>query len=371
MDVTAMDDFYNNESAGDSSIDDVADKDESLPELRYDISSYGVDFDVEGLVQRLNKGEIFIPEWQRSYVWNHRQASTFVESLLLGLPVPGVFLGLDSESYDLIVIDGQQRLKTLQCFYQGQRPDLSPDRPAAFTLKDVHKRFSGLTYHQLAANDRRHLDTSIIHATVIKQDTAPGADTSMYHLFQRLNSGGRSLNSQEIRCAIYRGRLINRIRRLNQYPDWRLIIGAPHIRMKDQELILRFMAMWHSGEQYTESMAEFLNAFTQINRNPDESWLDTTADLFKKVISTFHRATEKRTFRLDQAQPVNAAVFDSMSIGLATRLRDREIHHDRVRVVHRSLVHNEEYLGSVTQATSNRESVRTRMNLAVSAFADA
>ena len=369
--MTAADDFNHNGSAANSAIDDAADKDESLPELRYDLSSYGVDFDVEGLVQRLNKGEIIVPEWQRSYVWTHRQASSFIESLLVGLPVPGVFLGLDSESYDLIVIDGQQRLKTLQCFYQGQRPDLNPGRPLAFTLRDVHKRFSGLTYQQLTANDRRYLDTSIIHATVIKQDAPPGSDTSMYHLFQRLNNGGRSLNSQEIRCAIYRGRLIDSIRRLNQYPDWRSIIGAPHIRMKDQELILRFMAMWHSGERYTESMTEFLNAFTQINRNPDESWLDTTADLFKEVISTFHQATDKRTFRLDQAQPVNAAVFDSMSIGLATRLKDHEIRHDTVRDIHDSLVHNEEYLGSVTQATSNRESVRIRMKLAVSAFADA
>ena len=369
--MTAVEDFEKNGSTGDSAIDDAADKDKSLPALRYDISSYGVDFDVVGIVRRLSQGEILIPEWQRSYVWTHRQASSFIESLLVGLPVPGVFLGLDSETYDLIVIDGQQRLKTLQCFYQGQRPDLSSERPIAFTLRDVHKRFSGLTYQQLTANDRRRLDASIIHATVIKQDAAPDADTSMYHLFQRLNSGGRSLNSQEIRCAIYRGRLLDRIRCLNQYPDWRFIIGAPHIRMKDQELILRFMAMWHSGERYTESMAEFLNTFTQTNRNPDESWLDTTADLFKRVISTFHRATEKRTFRLDQAQSVNAAVFDSMSIGLATRLRDREIHHDKVRDVHDSLVHNEQYLGSVTQATSNRESVRTRMKLAVSAFADA
>ena len=369
--MIALDDFDNDGSTDDSPIDDAADKDEPIPQLRYDISSYGVDFDVNGLVHRLNKHEIIIPEWQRSYVWTHRQASLFVESLLLGLPVPGVFLGLDSESYDLFVIDGQQRLKTLQCFYQGQRPDLSSDSSSAFKLRDVHERFSGLTYRQLTANDRRRLDASIIHATVIKQDDAPGTDTSMYHIFQRLNSGGRSLNSQEIRCAIYRGRLIDRIGRLNQYPDWRSIIGAPNKRMKDQELILRFMAMWHSGEQYTESMAEFLNGFTQTNRNPEESWLDTTAALFEKVISTFHKATEESTFRLDQARAVNAAVFDSMSIGLAKRLRDRAIPHDKVRDVHDSLMRNGEYRRSVTQTTSHRESVKTRMNLAVSAFADA
>ena len=366
-----MDDFDNNGSAADSRIDDAADKDEFVPELRYDISTYGVDFDVKGLVQRLNEHEIYIPEWQRSYIWTHRQASTFVETLLFGLPVPGVFLGLDSESFDLFVIDGQQRLKTLQYFYQGKRPDLSSESASRFTLRDVHKRFSGLAYDQLTANDRRRLDTSIIHATVVKQEDQPGTDTSMYQIFRRLNFGGRTLRPQEIRCAIYRGGLIDRIGLMNQYPHWRSIIGAPNKRMKDQELILRFMAMWHSGEQYTESMAEFLNEFTQINRNPDDSWLDATERLFKEVISTFQRATEKRTFRLDQSQTVNAAVFDSMTIGLATRLGDRAIRHDKVRDVHDSLIHNSEYLGSVLQATSNRESVKSRLHLAVSAFADA
>ena len=369
--MTAVDDFDNNVSASDSAVDDAADEGKFLPEPRYDISSYGVDFDVIGMVRRVNQGEILIPEWQRSYVWTHRQASSFIESLLVGLPVPGVFLALDSETYDLIVIDGQQRLKTLQCFYQGQRPDLSSDKPSAFKLKDVHKRFSGRTYHQLLANDRRRLDASVIHATVIKQDESPGIDTSMYQLFQRLNCGGRSLNSQEIRSAIYRGRLIDRIGHLNQYSDWRLIMGAPHRRMKDQELILRFMALWHSGEQYTEPMTEFLNGFTQTNRHPEESWLDSTAGLFQEVISTFHGATEKRSFRLDQTQAVNAAMFDSMSIGLARRLRNREISHNRVRDVHESLVHDDEYRRSVTRTTTHRTSVKTRIDLAVSAFLDA
>ena len=101
-------------------IEDEDEIEELVPHLRYDITSYGIDFDVEGLVRRLNRGEILIPDWQRAYVWSHRQASSFVESLLLGLPVPGVFLARDYASGKFFVIDGQQRLETLQYFYKGE-----------------------------------------------------------------------------------------------------------------------------------------------------------------------------------------------------------------------------------------------------------
>lgn len=101
-----------------NSIDDANDDDTVVPE-RYDITSFGADYDVEGLVRRLQRGDIFIPSFQRNYVWNQSLASRFIESLLLGLPIPGIFLARETESNKLIVIDGQQRLRTLQFFYDG------------------------------------------------------------------------------------------------------------------------------------------------------------------------------------------------------------------------------------------------------------
>ena len=82
-------------------------------------SSYGADYPVDGLVKRINAEDIYIPEFQRGYVWSLNQASRFIESLLLGLPVPGIFVAKDEETKKLLVIDGQQRLKSLQFFYNG------------------------------------------------------------------------------------------------------------------------------------------------------------------------------------------------------------------------------------------------------------
>src|SRR5258706_15619947 len=103
-----------------SDVEEAADVDteENYP-VEYAISSYGADYPVDGLVKRMSAGSIFIPPFQRSYVWNVYRASRFIESLLLGLPVPAIFLSRDESTQKLLVIDGQQRLRTLQYFYEG------------------------------------------------------------------------------------------------------------------------------------------------------------------------------------------------------------------------------------------------------------
>ena len=359
-------------SRTDDNILDESDADDTVPPLRYDITSYGIDFDVAGIVRRLDDEGIFVPGWQRRYVWNAKQASSFIESLLFGLPVPGIFLGRETESSRLYVIDGQQRLKTLQFFYSGEilRPN-TRQGGSPFKLIGVDSRFKGLTIEDLNEKDRRDLDNSLIHATVVRQDSPPDNDTSMYQIFKRLNTGVSQVNPHEIRCAVYQGELIDTIQEVNNYPKWRGIIGRPSPRLKDQELILRFMAMWYKGDEYSKPMAEFLNVFTQQNRNPGKQWLNETTQLFMQTVSAFADAKD-RPFRLSEGRAVNAAVFDSMAIGLARRIaKDNMPKSSEIAAVHDSLIEDDEYLRSVTQGTSDESSVQERIRVATAAFDDA
>ena len=108
-------------SAGeDTEVEDVHDEDAALPSSRYNVSSYGWDSDVEGLVKRLKRGNIFIPGFQRGLVWSRSEKSRFIESLILGLPVPNVFLAQDAKTKNLNIVDGQQRLMSLQNFLEGR-----------------------------------------------------------------------------------------------------------------------------------------------------------------------------------------------------------------------------------------------------------
>ena len=344
--------------------------DSSVAPVRYEITSYGVDFDVEGLSRRLQRDEIIIPGFQRNFVWNLRDASRFIESLLLGLPVPGIFLSRDPESGKYVVIDGQQRLKSIQFFYEGLfNPSPESRTQRAFKLTKVQEQFEGLRYEDLTPKDQLDLNNSVIHATVVKQDSPEKDDTSIYHIFDRINSGGRRLTQQEIRSAIYHGKLINELNTINNQPNWRSIFGKVHSRQRDQELILRFLAFFFDEGQYKPPLTEFLTKFVGRNRNPDDDFLRRSAAIFGNTMDVFGRAIDHGIFRPERA--LNAAVFDSMSVGLARRINAASSFPEveATGVAYRELLEDAEYIQAVSQSTADEQSVRTRMRKAIERFA--
>lgn len=349
---------------------DEAESDDAVLPQRYDISSFGADYDVEGVVRRLNRNEILIPPFQRDYVWSIGEASRFIESLLLGLPVPGVFLAKEPKTNKLLVIDGQQRLKTLQFFYNGlfdPKPEEKTHR--VFTLTKVQKNFEGLTYDKLSENDRIKLDNSIMHATVVRQEVPRDDDTSIYHIFERLNNGGRKLTPQEIRTALYHGSFIDLIKDLNEYVTWRQIYGKKSNRLKDQELILRFIALYFDLERYEKPMEEFLNKFATKHTNADKDFLKESKKIFIDTIDVAFKSFGTSAFRPERA--LNAAVFDSVMMGLAKRVAKGPIDDvQQLLLSYSKLFEDSEYMRAVFQATSNEASVETRIGKAIKAFAN-
>ena len=277
------------------------------------------DYDVEGLVKRLDRGDILIPQFQRDYVWTQKEASKFVESLLLGLPVPGVFMAREADTNKLLVIDGQQRLKSLQFFYNGTfNPQREDKTQRVFKLTKVQPKFEGATYKTLDEQDRVKLNDAIIHATIVKQESPEGDDTSIYYIFERLNYGGRKLTPQEIRAAIYHGPLVETLADLNSYAPWRQVYGRESPRLKDQELILRFLAFYVSAGTYKRPLAEFVNRFAGKYRRANSEVLEGWKRVFRSTIDVLDAALGRSAFRPENV--INAAVFDSVMVGMARRL---------------------------------------------------
>lgn len=340
---------------------DVDDNEDSATPQIYGISSYGADYDVEGLVKRLIRGDIFIPPFQRDYVWNQVEASRLVESLLLGLPVPGVFLAKENESKKLSVIDGQQRLKSLLFFYEGFfNPKEGDTRKKIFRLKNVQEKFEGKTYEELEEEDRINLDDSIIHATIIKQETPTDDNTSIYHVFERLNTGGRKLTPQEIRAAIYIGKLNELISQLNDYPAWRELFGKKNNRLKDQELILRFFAMYKLLDNYSKPLKEFLNKFNGKYRNPTNEELENLGSIFKRTTDAILLNIGKSAFRPDRV--FNASAFEVLMVGIANRI-DEDINYEAFNENINNLYQNQDFIDSITRATSDDKVVAERHRL--------
>ena len=259
-----------NGTVADENVQDDTETDGIVETVQYNITSYGADFDVEGLVRRLNRGSVFVPVFQRGFVWSLPQSSQFIESLLLGLPVPGIFLAQEPDTEKLMVIDGQQRLKTLQFFYFGTFGDVISDesRIRPFALQGVNEEYAGLKYGNLMERDQIRLNDSLLHATIVRQNSPHDGMSSIFHIFHRLNTGGVRLTPQEIRQALYHGQLPDSVSELNANADWRTIYGRENPRQKDQELILRFWAMYAERHNYAAPMLGFLNRFIETHRNP-------------------------------------------------------------------------------------------------------
>jgi hypothetical protein len=363
-----LEDLSIDEAEDAKNVTDDSESDESSAPVRYSITSYGADPDVDGLVKRLRRKEIFVPPFQREYIWSLKEASRFIESLLLGLPVPGVFLAKEDDTNKLLVIDGQQRLKTLQFFYDGVfNPKEGETTQKVFKLTDVQPHLEGLSYKTLPEKDRIDLDNGIIHATIVKQDSPADDDTSIYHIFERLNSGGRRLTHQEIRTATYHGELINLLKRLNNLPEWRAIYGKPSPRLKDQELILRFFAMLYWANRYERPMSEFLNKFAAKHRHIDEKTQEQWADTFGAVVHVIFSTLSGSAFRPERS--LNAAVFDSIMVGIARRLQSSPIEPSELKAAYDLVLVNPPYQHATSRATADNTSVEARLGAATAAFA--
>jgi len=339
-------------------LDDAADE----PTIfRYDITAYGADYPVDGLVKRLQNEDIIVPPFQRGYIWPSSRAIRFIESLLLGLPVPGVFLSKEPDSGKLLVIDGQQRLKTLQFFYEGTFGE------KRFRLKEVVSEFDGKTYATLDAEDRRRLDDSILHATIVQQNEPSEDQSSIFHIFERLNTGGVLLQAQEIRACIHHGDFSALLSELNGHNTWREIYGPPSARMKDQELILRFLALHCERTDYRRPMKEFLNKFMAGNKMLQRRPGAQLTGVFRRTIDCIRNAIGARAFRPERT--LNAAVYDAVMVGVASRLEsNREPDDAKLAEAYERLLSDGDFQEATTKATADNQAVDRRISLAIAAF---
>lgn len=283
------------------------DEDESSGQIdEYEIVASPNDFNTLTINSFIEEGAIKIPPFQRNYVWDRKRASKLIESLILGLPVPQVFLYEEGKN-DFLVIDGQQRLMTV-FFFAKQRFPRKEKRSilrhffnaeggiASGILEDDEffepfklnlpalpeqkkSKFSGSTYGNLGEY-KRQFDLRTIRNIIVKQVTPDDDDSAMFEMFNRLNTGGVNLNPQEIRASLYHSKFFESLFTLNQDTKWRELIGStdPDSRMKDMEVILRSLALREGTEKYSGSMTAFVNRFCKASKKFAESKIHATEE---------------------------------------------------------------------------------------------
>ena len=230
----------------------------------FKLYTHPMDINIETITIQIKDGLIHVrpinakPRFQRKYVWPDKTASQLIESLLLNVPIPPIYLAEDEEA-EHDVIDGQQRIYTLYRFFDNQ-----------FKLSGLKilTELNGRKFFEMDSKLQKKLRKKTLRCIVISNDSDPDLK---FEVFERLNSNTVPLNAQELRNCVYRGPFNYLLHDLSEYKPWLKILGRrePDKRLRDEEMILRYFSFQILGvDRY----------FT-----PQKFWLNKAAETGSKI----------------------------------------------------------------------------------------
>lgn len=252
------------------------------------------DLPVETLVSWVNRGKLNLqPDFQRNFVWNSGKASRLVESLLLAIPIPVIYVSEEvNRTYS--VVDGQQRLTSICAFVNGAFPNGQKFKLSGLqVLKDLNRK----AFADLPVELQEEILNFILRLIIIEKDSDPDVK---FEVFERLNLGAEKLNDQEVRNCVYRGNYNELLRSLTQNEFLLRILQSkePHSRMADRQLILRFFAMWrNTPDNYKGPTKRFLNTEMEQHRQLSDEALVKMRQVFETSIEMTYAVFQEKAFR--------------------------------------------------------------------------
>lgn len=264
------------------------------------------DPEIDGLYHRWKRGKLDVqPDFQRYFVWDITKSSRLLESALLDIPLPVVYLTEEPDG-KIYVIDGQQRLTSFFAYIDGLFPD-KKGKPFKLTGLKVLKDYQGKLFTQLPEEIQDKIRYCKIRTITFKKESNPNLK---FEIFERLNTGSVPLNTQELRNCIYRGKFNNLIKELASDKDFLGLLGLihPDRRMKDVELVLRFVSFYHNTHiNYKSPIKNFLNNEMARFQNISDKDSEQLRVVFKNAVSIikslFGENSFKRYYRGNEHDP--------------------------------------------------------------------
>lgn len=330
------------------------------------ITSYTVSNSVRTIIDMIDEDIIDLkPEFQRDFVWDIRRASKLIDSLISNLPIPNTLLGKYKKTEKFIVIDGQQRLKSIYFFLKGEFKENRKTRP--FKLRGLEeKSWNGKLYSELDEILQRKIQNAIINSTILDNiDTNPRI---VFEIFNRLNTGGVPLTNQEVRNCIFTGGFNEQLKNLNQNTHWRIVYGKPNPekRMIDIELILRFFSLYDEKFlDYRAPMREWLNGQMQENIS-GLSNIEEFDSLFDKTVNKIYDELGSDVFK-GKGRSFNRSVFDAIMVSFASGIVNCNFKDNLIQEYY-SLLEDPAFQISMIEGTTDPRKVKARINLAMDYF---
>lgn len=354
------------------------------------IVTRGVDFSVRELQNLREEAELIVPEFQRELVWDTKRKSRFIESILLGYPIPGMFF-TDINDGVMMIIDGQQRINTLIEFMQN---DLMISN-----TEDINPKWRGKKYNEIDIDSQRKLRSTNIRASVFQILTVSDEEkqVALYSLFERINTGSIQLNSQEIRRAIYFGDFTRGLNEFVENPIWKMAYKMVNYdeattiekdkRLNDQEIIARYFTLKNLIENGTPlggsiSYKKEINKYmAQSQKFPLEKisylffdlkekleWLQTQMDtsigiLFRR--HTLDKINGKSIIDDSKSKKFNIPLFEAILLNMdKVNYRTKQLNMDNFI----SLFEDEAFIESISSQTNRLEKINYRLDIAERIF---
>jgi hypothetical protein len=323
------------------------------------------DFSIRELYMMFKEGDLDPrPKFQRYFVWDDKKSSRLIESVLLEVPIPNIYLAED-ENGKYSVIDGQQRLTSFISFMDGH-----------LTLKGlvVLNDLNGKNFSALDPDLKSKYQKSSIHTILIKKESQKDI---RFEIFERLNTGSVKLNDQELRNCMFRGSYNDFLNELSNDKDFLELMGLkkPHERMLDRELILRFFAIYNKTYlKYEQPMKIFLNEEMREKINLSDAEKAKLKGVFKKSFEltrlVFGKNAFKRFIAGNENDPngtwegrrINKALFDVVMYGFTD--------YDKHQIVPKSdaireemiwlMTHDQGFIDAIMISTNDKPKVLER-----------
>ena len=360
---------------------------EEISSERKRVSTDRLDISFGEIINLYKNGELIIrPEYQRLFRWSNRQKTALIESILLSIPIPPIFVAEDNDGiWELI--DGLQRISTFISFFGELERNVSEiefilqedeeefiDDEENSGRKDIGnkwvldtggiiKSLEGFSIDTLPSNLKINLKRAVCRVEILRGDSS----TSMkYELFKRLNSGGSKLEPQEIRNAIFRGidtRLNELLLKLSQDDRFKNLTNLSEKKKQelyDQELILRFIAFLNNADNINENTENYLNGFMEESvSNPDFEY-DVYEERFIQVLEVLSNLDDNAIFRNSRNLFVPAD-YEGITIGVAQNFDRFQGNNQLLRNKIEELKSDENFRRYSGSASNSKSRIRTRL----------
>ena len=267
------------------------------------------DYTLELLLDKFEKGDFFIPTYQRQFVWKQKNRSLFIESVLLGLPIPFMFFA-GCEDGRLEIIDGAQRIQTLATFVQGSLNLAALPKLSAL---------EGFGFSDLSTATRRKFLNRTFRVVVLDETTTPDIRQD---LFNRINTSGVRASDSEVRRGSYPGRLTDFIEECCKNDRFKTlcpISKGKELREERFELVLRFFAYLYEYQKFEHEVNQFLNTF--LEKNLDTFDRDMYKHDFEAMLSFVQKHFEFGFAKSRNATTTPRVRFEAIAVGVALALK--------------------------------------------------